>query len=54
MLLYSVQQTAWPKILAKFGALAGQVITNDPGEILTENYYVGGVDGIKYMQTPNF
>ena len=54
MLLYSVQQTAWPKILTKVGALAGQVITNDPGEVLTDNFGSPGIDGIKYMQPPNF
>jgi hypothetical protein len=54
MLLYSVQQTAWPKILAKMGALADQVITNDPGEIITDNFGSQAVDGIKYMQPPNF
>jgi len=54
MLLYSVQQTAWPKILAKVGALAGQVITNDPGEVLTDYFGSPGIDGIKYMQPPNF
>jgi hypothetical protein len=53
MMLLSVQQTAWPKILTKVGALT-QAVTNEPGEILTDNYNVGGVDGIKYMQPPNF
>lgn len=53
MMLLSVQQTAWPKIIAKVGALVQQ-ITNEPGEIVTDNYGVAGVDGIKYMQPPNF
>lgn len=48
MMLLSVQETAWPKILAKEGALQQQ-ITNTPGEILID-YNVNGVDGIKYMQ----
>ena len=51
MMLLSVQDNAWPKILAKPGALK-QNITNKPGEILTD-YYTSG-DGIKYMQPPNF
>lgn len=51
MMLLSVQQTAWPKIIAKVGALM-QNVTNEPGEILTDHYVNG--DGIKYMQPPNF
>lgn len=53
MMLLSVQQTAWPKIIAKVGALI-QSITNEPGEIITDNFSTPGVDGIKYMQPPNF
>ncbi|MDY4191311.1 MAG: hypothetical protein SOX72_03735 [Oscillospiraceae bacterium] len=52
MMLLSVQQTAWPKILTKLGALQQQ-ITNTPGEQLTD-HYGGGGDGIKYMQPPSF
>jgi hypothetical protein len=52
MMLLSVQQTAWPKIIAKMGALT-QAITNEPGEILTD-YGNPGTDNIKYMQPPNF
>jgi len=51
MQLLAVQQTAWPKIIAKVNALS-QTITNTPGEILTDNYNGGG-DGFKYMQMPN-
>lgn len=51
MQLLSVQQTAWPKIIAKVGALTQQ-ITNVPGEVLEDNYQ-GGSDGFKYMQMPN-
>ena len=51
MMLLSVQDNAWPKILAKPGALK-QAITNKPGEIITDFYTSG--DGIKYMQPPNF
>lgn len=53
MMLLSVQQTAWPKIIAKVGALL-QSVTNEPGEIITDNLGTPGVDGIKYMQPPNF
>jgi hypothetical protein len=52
MMLLSVQQTAWPKIIAKMTALQ-QSITNEPGEILTD-YGNPGTDNIKYMQPPNF
>lgn len=52
MMLLSVQQTAWPKILSKLGALQQQ-ITNTPGELLVD-YYGGGGDGVKYMQPPAF
>lgn len=51
MQLLSVQQTAWPKIIAKVNALT-QAVTNTPGEILIDNYGGGG-DGFKYMQMPN-
>jgi len=50
MQLLAVQQTAWPKIIAKVNALQ-QAVTNTPGEILTD-HAVGG-DGFKYMQMPN-
>lgn len=53
MMLLSVQQTAWPKIIQKVGALARQVITNAPGEILTDNSQTGGW-GIQYMQPTGF
>lgn len=50
MQLLSVQQTAWPKIIAKVDALQ-QAVTNTPGEILVD--HAQGGDGIKYMQTPS-
>jgi hypothetical protein len=53
MMLLSIQQTAWPKIIAKLGALQ-QTLTNEPGEIITDHGIAQGVDGIKYMQPPNF
>lgn len=52
MMLLSTQQTAWPKIISKMGALVGQTITNEPGEMLVD--HTQGADGIKYMQPPNF
>lgn len=53
MMLLSVQQTAWPKIIQKAGALARQVITNAPGEVLTDN--TPGVNwGFKYMEPSGF
>lgn len=51
MQLLSMQQAAWPKIIAKVGALTQQ-ITNTPGEVLEDNYKGGG-DGFKYMQVPS-
>lgn len=53
MMLLSVQQTAWPKIVQKIGALANQQITNEPGEILTDNTK-GQNWGVKYLDTPGF
>lgn len=53
MMLLSVQQTAWPKIIQKAGALARQVITNAPGEILTDNSKGNGW-GFQYMNPSGF
>lgn len=53
MMLLSVQQTAWPKILSKVGALARQQITNAPGEIITDHSKGSGW-GIQYMQGSGF
>lgn len=53
MIAYGVQQTAWPKILAKAGALI-QPITNEPGEVITDQDLNNPGDSIKYMQPPNF
>lgn len=52
MMLLAQQQTGWPKLLAKPGAIK-QTITNTPGEIITD-YWVGQGDGIKYMQVGSF
>ncbi|MCI8460441.1 MAG: hypothetical protein HFE81_03515 [Bacilli bacterium] len=53
LMLLSVQQTAWPKIIQKAGALARQVITNAPGEVLTDNTR-GQNWGFKYMEPTGF
>jgi len=53
MIAYGVQQTAWPKILAKSKALM-QAITNEPGEVITDHDNGNPNDSIKYMQPPNF
>ena len=53
MIAYGVQQTAWPKILAKAGALL-QSITNAPGEIITDHDQGNPGDSVKFMQPPNF
>lgn len=53
MMLLSVQQTAWPKILQKVNALARQQITNTPGEVLTDYSKTNGW-GIQYLNPPNF
>ena len=51
MMLLSIQQAAWPKVLAKIGAL-NQQITNTPGEMLVDYCQTG--DGIKFLQPPVF
>jgi hypothetical protein len=53
MIAYGVQQTAWPKILAKAGALL-QAITNNPGEVITDHDNGNPADSVKFMQPPNF
>ena len=52
MMLLSAQNTAFPKIIAKFGALK-QTITNQIGEILTD-MIPNNTDNIKFMQPGNF
>lgn len=54
MMLLSVQQTAWPKIIQKAGALARQIITNTPGEIITDTTQQPGTWGVKYLESPGF
>lgn len=51
MMMLSVQDTAWPKILTKPGAL-NQQLTNVPGEVVVDHYGVG--DGIKYLAPAPF
>ncbi len=46
MMMLSVQDCAWPKILSKPGAL-NQQLTNIPGEVVIDNYPAG--EGIKYL-----
>lgn len=53
MMLLSVQQTAWPKLIQKMGALANQQITNEPGEIITDTTK-GQNWGVRYLDTPGF
>lgn len=54
MIAYGVQGNAWPKILAKAGALIGNAITNEPGEIIVDHDIGNPGDSVKYMQPPNF
>ena len=53
MMLFSVQQTSWPKIIQKVNALAQQQITNEPGEIITDTTKGQGW-GVKYLDVPGF
>lgn len=53
MMLLSVQNTGWPKIIQKVNALAKQQITNEPGEIITDTTKGSGW-GVKYMDSPGF
>lgn len=47
MMLYAVEQNAWGKIVVRPNALQGQVITNDPAQVLIDWSNTG--DGIKYL-----
>lgn len=49
MELLSAQQTAWPKLIVKPGAI-NQPITNEPGETLTD--YYGNGTGVAYLNPP--
>lgn len=52
MMLLSVQQAGWPKLITKPGALK-QKVTNQPGEMLVD-HYIGNGEGIKYLQGQAF
>lgn len=51
MMLKSVQDNAWPKLLAKEGALLHS-ITNTPGEVIIDRSMNG--DGVKYLYPGQF
>lgn len=51
MMALSTQDTGWPKVIVKPGALQ-QKITNRPGEVLVDHYTSG--DGIKYLNSATF
>lgn len=51
MMLLSVQQTAWPKLISTPGAIR-QPVTNEPGEHLIDHSAGGG--GIRYLNPPTF
>lgn len=53
MMVLSCQNTAFPKIISKDGAIR-QTITNQPGEIIIDYSGMGSVDGFKYMQVGGF
>jgi hypothetical protein len=50
--LYAVQQQVTGAIIAKDGALEGQEITNEPGQVITD-YYKGG-NGLYKLQETQF
>lgn len=53
MLMYNLQQTAWSKYVVKEDALRGQVITDEPGQVLTDHSKTGnGIDFLKPAPTP--
>ena len=47
MMLYNVQQMAWNRTVVLEGALRGQELTNEPGEVVTD--YTGTGRGIQNM-----
>lgn len=49
MELLSAQQTAWPKMIVKPGAIH-QPVTNEPGEMITD--YYGNGTGVAYLSPP--
>lgn len=53
MMALGVQTSAFPKLVAKEGALGNQTVTNTPGELLID-YSAYGNDGFKYLNTSAF
>jgi hypothetical protein len=49
MIAYDTQQQAWSKIITKDGALRGQVINNEPGQMIVD-YTPGNTFGIQRLQ----
>ena len=49
MIAYDTQQQAWSKVIAKDGALRGQTINNEPGQLIID-YTPGNQMGIQRMQ----
>lgn len=47
MIVFNVQQNAWGKYIVMPNALKGQVITNEPGQVLTDYSQTG--NGIKHL-----
>jgi hypothetical protein len=49
MIAYDTQQQAWSKIITKDGALRGQTINNEPGQLIVD-YTPGNTFGIQRLQ----
>lgn len=49
MIAYDTQQQAWSKIVTKDGALRGQTINNEPGQLIVD-YTPGNAFGIQRLQ----
>lgn len=49
MIAYDTQQQAWSKIVTKDGALRGQTINNEPGQLIVD-YTPGNTFGIQRLQ----
>lgn len=53
MIVYNIQQTAWSKFIVLPGAMNGQRITNDPGQMLTDYSKTGnGIRKLEGQQVP--
>lgn len=53
MILKCVENNAYQKILVKNGALKGQVITNEPSQVITDYSIQTNQWGIKALETPS-